>query len=102
MKQFSEHIDEALQDANVFLYSLVIEAWVEAAVKVEKVYGIRSAESTSQSFFFTVPARRGAPSGISNLRGASHETQLQFLEIYSEVLELKRHTVVVTRADLFL
>ena len=63
-KQFSEDINETLEDANVLLYSPVIEAGVDITVKVKKVYGILSAKSNSQRAFLRMQERRGAPNGL--------------------------------------
>ena len=50
-REFFEDINKTLDDANVFLYSPVIEAGVDTTVPVKKVYGILCSNSNSQRAF---------------------------------------------------
>ena len=50
-RQALEHINETLEDANVFVYSPVIESGVDITVKVKKVCGMLCAKSNSQRAF---------------------------------------------------
>ena len=101
-RRFLEAMNVTLEDTNVFLYSLVIEAGVDITVKIKKVYGILSTMSNSQRAFLQM---------INRCR-CVEEPRMDFLKgeglginsnyncwRYSEVLELSRHTVDTTRAE---
>ena len=50
-RQALEDINETLEDANVVLYSPVIESGVDITVNVKKVYGMLCSKSNSQRAF---------------------------------------------------
>jgi hypothetical protein len=52
-----DNINETLKDINVFIYSPVIESGVDITIKVQKLYGILSACSSSQRAFLQMAAR---------------------------------------------
>ena len=91
-----------LADANVFLYSPVIEAGVDITVKVKKVYGILSTMSNSQRAFLQMinRCRFFEEPRMDFLKGDGlHINSNYNFWRYSEVLELNRHTVDTTRAE---
>ena len=101
-KQFFEDINETLENANVFLYSPVIEAGVDITVKVKKVYGILSTKSNSQRAFLQMinRCRCVEEPRMDFLKGDGLyiNTNYNFWR-YSEVLELNKHAINNIRAE---
>ena len=101
-REFFEDINKTLDDANVFLYSPVIEAGVDITVPIKKVYGILCSNSNSQRAFLQM---------ISRCRKVE-EPRMDFLKSegldlngnfnfwrFAEVQEQNKHTVDETRAE---
>ena len=101
-RDFFEDINRTLSDANVFLYSPVIEAGVDITIPIKKVYGILCAQSNSQRAFLQMinRCRKVEEPRMDFLKGESLELNNNFnFWRFAEVQELNRHTVDNVRAE---
>ena len=101
-RQALEDINETLEDANVFLYSPVIESGVDITVKVKKVYGMLCAKSNSQRAFLQMINRcrcvEDPKMDFLNGEGLRINGNYNFWK-YAEVLELNKVTVANTKPE---
>ena len=101
-RQALEDINETLEDANVFLYSPVIESGVDITVKVKKVYGVLCSKSNSQRAFLQMINRcrcvEDPNMDFLNGEGLRINGNSNFWK-YAEVLELNKVTVANTRPE---
>jgi hypothetical protein len=92
-RQFMENINETLQDANVFIYSPVIESGVDITLPVKKLYGALCSRSNSQRAYLQMLARcrRVEESRIDILNDSSLKVNNNYnFWRYDEVLELNK------------
>ena len=101
-RQALEDINETLEDANVFLYSPVIESGADITVNVKKVYGMLCAKSNSQRAFLQMINRcrcvEDPNMDFLNGEGLRINGNYNFWK-YAEVLELNKVTVANTRPE---
>ena len=101
-KDFFQDINETLSDANVFLYSPVIESGVDITIPIKKVYGILCAQSNSQRAFLQMinRCRKVEEPRMDFLKSESLDLNSNFnFWRFAEVQELNRHTVDNVRAE---
>lgn len=101
-REYLEDINETLKDANVFLYSPVIEAGVDITVPVKKVFGVLCSNSNSQRAFLQMinRCRRVEEPRMDFLKGEGLDLNGNYnFWRFPEVQELNRHTVDSTRAE---
>jgi len=101
-RQFMENINETLQDANVFIYSPVIESGVDITLPVKKLYGALCSRSNSQRAYLQMLARcrRVEESRIDILNDSSLRVNNNYnFWRYDEVLELNKHSVEHTSPE---
>ena len=95
-KQFLEDINQTLEDANVFIYSPVIESGVDITVKVSKIFGMLCNKSNCQRAYLQMLARcrnvEDPRMDILNDPRLKPNKNYCFWK-FREVLELNRHTV---------
>ena len=98
-KEFLEDINKTLEDANVFIYSPVIESGVDITVKVSKIFGCLCNKSNSQRSYLQMLARcRNVDDprmDILNDPRLKPNNNYCFWR-FKEVLELNRQTVQTT------
>ncbi|MFM7982135.1 MAG: hypothetical protein ACKPKO_22735, partial [Candidatus Fonsibacter sp.] len=101
-RQALEDISETLEDANVFLYSPVIESGVDITVEVKKVCGLLSSKSNSQRAFLQMINHcrcvEDPHMDLLNGEGLNINSNYNFWK-YAEVLELSKHTVANARPE---
>ena len=101
-REFFEDINKTLDDANVFLYSPVIEAGVDIAVPIQKIYGILCSNSNSQRAFLQMinRCRNVEEPRIDLLKGEGLDLNSNYnFWRFAEVHELNKHSVDETRAE---
>ena len=101
-REFFEDINKTLEDANVFLYSPVIEAGVDITVPIKKVYGVLCSNSNSQRAFLQMISRcrNVEEPRIDVLKGEGLDLNSNYnFWRFAEVQELNKHTVDETRAE---
>ena len=101
-REFFEDINKTLEDANVFLYSPVIEAGVDITVPIKKVYGVLCSNSNSQRAFLQMISRcrNVEEPRIDLLKGEGLDLNSNYnFWRFAEVQELNKHTVDETRAE---
>jgi hypothetical protein len=95
-KEFLEDINKTLEDANVFIYSPVIESGVDITVPVKKVFGLLCSSSNSQRALMQMVARcrNVQEPRMDMLAPARMKVNNNFrFWTFREVLELNREAV---------
>ena len=101
-RQVLEDINETLEDANVFLYSPVIDSGVDITVKVKKVYGMLCAKSNSQRAFLQMINRCRCVENprVDFLDGMGLSVNSKYnLWKYADVRTLNKQTLVNARPE---
>ena len=101
-REFFEDINKTLVDANVFLYSPVIEAGVDITVPIKKIYGILCSNSNSQRAFLQMISRcrkvEEPRMDLLKSEGLDLNSNFNFWR-FADIQESNSHIVDETRAE---